>query len=443
MHSAKDRDLLLLDAEMQELLASVPMGARELLSEVVRVNRGALVDQFYDVMVPYPGAEVFLGSDLVHDRLHGAMSKWLEDLFTAKSSDVEHLRRRQMEVGAVHARIKVPVSLVMRAFRELKRGIIARLVDTRCSTTDLAQATKLLAGLLDIALAIMTNAYALHSEQVARSDEAFRLYSVGHDLMTEREKQRAAIMEWAQEIFFGAQLPGQDAVLQSMSGSSFGLWFTHRARIVFGEPDTIDLIADAISRCDGLVDSLNNPATPDRMALIRSVKAEVTEMVRLVTLMFDSAIDHNSAYDPVTKLVMRQFLSPAVSREIGLCLEGRPHFSLVSFVVDASSAQPSVQNAEAWDEALRRIAQVISTSSRSSDTAFRLSDHRFMVLRVESDAEAADQFGRVISDKLKNIHFTVWGQSVFGLGVRYAVTEYDGHPDPRRINRRAEQALLE
>lgn len=446
MHKAdrlSDDDLLLLEAEIDDILTATPQGARDLLADIVRLRRTALIDQFYDVMMAYPGGDVFLGNELVSGRLHGAMEAWLMELFNAGIRSGGHIRKHQMDVGAVHARIKVPVSLVMRGFRELKRMIMRDLVNARSTPDTLAMAANLLTSLLDVALAIMTAAYVRHSERVTRSDEALRLYSVGQDLAAERERQRAAVLEWGQHVFFEAQLPERGQRIATLSQSEFGLWFSHRAEIIFGLSAEYDTIVDCIDRCDAAIGTINDGQTADRIPLIRSIKGEVDKISALMALLFDGAIGVNSARDPLTKLLSRQFLNSAVSREIGLTQEGKPPFCLVTFTLNKYDARRLNVDQHGWDEILRRSAQIVLGMSRSSDSAFRLNDDTFLVVRVESTVDAAQHFAQEVAHRITSAHFSANGQTYYDLTLLHSVTQFDGHPDPRHIIRLAEQNLAE
>lgn len=436
-----DGDLNLLEAEIEGIFEATSKNARDLLFEVVRLKRKALVTRFYDVMMAYPQADIFLGNDLVHTRLNAEMDQWLMELFSASAKSGETIRRRQMEVGAVHARVKVPVSMVMRGFRELKRAIMSDLVETRNTPNDLAMAANLLTGLLDVALAMMTTAYMRFAEKVTRTDEALRLYSIGQDLAAERERQRAALLEWAHHLFFQIQLPSRGEELIPLGKSDFGLWFAHRAEIIFGQAQEFSTIIDAIVRCDNAVWDINHKIGVDRIAVIRTVKAEIDKINALLAIIFDSAIGLNSARDPLTKLLSRQFLTPAISREIGLTQEGKPAFSLVTFLLNTAASRRNDMDQRGWDEILRRSAQIVINASRSSDSAFRLGDRSFLVLRVESGADTAEEFARDVVNRIASTHFSIDGQTFYDLSVSFSVTEHDGHPDPRHIIKLAEQGV--
>jgi diguanylate cyclase len=436
-----DNDLLLLEAEIDEILGTTPQAARELLTRIVTQNSDQLASHFYDVMIVYPQGDVFLANDKVHERLHSAMKGWLLELFSATIRSGAHIRRHQMEVGAVHARVKVPVSLVMRGFREIKSSIMTLLLTSDGSSETLPRSINLMTRLLDVALAMMTTAYVRYAERATRSDEALRLFSIGLDLAAERERQRASILQWTQQVFYEALLPGRDRLIQALGRSEFGLWFTHRAEILFGTLEEYNTASELIERCDDLIDNMNYDIQADRLEIVRAIKTEADRLGVLLLLMFDHAIGRNSAHDPLTKLLNRQYLTSAVSREIGLTQHGKPAFCLVTFHFDRMDPRRPRIDQHSWDEIFRRSAQIVLSMSRSSDSAFKLNDDTILVVRVECNAEEARLFSDEVALRINSSHFSANDQTVHDLTLECRIVEYDGHPDPRYVIRKAELQL--
>lgn len=435
-----DDDLVQIEDELDEILAATPQEARELLTNVVLIGADAFARNFYEVMSAYPQGGTFLHNEIVHKRLHAGLVGGLRELFNSSIRSGEQIRKHQMEVGAIHARAKVPVSLVMRGFREIKRNITSAVLERPPAPEVLADTINLLTRLLDIALAIMTAAYVRHAERVARSDEALRLYSVGQDLAAERERQRAGVLEWAQLVLFDALLPTHNQLLPMLGRSEFGLWFTHRAEILFGRSQEYESAVDAIERCDDLIEHINHDIGADRVAIVRSLKDEVGKLNSLLSLMFDDVIGVTSARDPLTKLLSKQFVTTAVSREIGLAQMGRPGFCLVTFSFDPGDVRRVSSELEGgWDDVLRRAAQIVLGLSRSSDSAFRLNDHTILVVRVESDTADSRLFAEEVVLRVDSSHYGIGSQTIRNVQMAYRVTEFDGHPDPRHIIRLAEQ----
>lgn len=411
------------------------------MSDVVKRNLDRLSLSFYDAMVSYPRGGVYLGDDFAHERFQSDQREWLAELFGQYPRPGEHIRRRQMEVGAAYARLNIPLSVVMNGFRDLKTSLTSAVMGTPSGIDILSSSLNLMTLVLDTALWMMTTAYGRHAERVTRSDEALRQYSVGQDLTVERERQRAAMLDWAQEFYYQAQFSSPDRSLPTLGGAEFGLWFTHRAEILLGRTAEYESAVDAIERCDDLIERLNYDINADQMDIMRSVKSALSTLGTLMSLMFDQIICHNSARDPLTKLLHKQFLAPAVSREISLTQQGRPPFCLVAFSLgrlDPRRMDPDQQN---WEDIVRRSAQIILSMSKSSDVAFRLNDYTILVIRVECTAEEAARLSEEAVLRITAGHLSPTGHTIHGLAVRHVVIEYDGQPDPRQVIRSAEEKM--
>ena len=100
------------------------------------------------------------------------------DLFgTLEAEQILPAIRRQIEVGAVHARIRLPIDLIPSGIRLLKRGIRRRIDFTALDASDRLIAQIYVSDLLHLADGLMTQAYFRDTHEVVRNDEAYRLIS--------------------------------------------------------------------------------------------------------------------------------------------------------------------------------------------------------------------------------------------------------------------------
>ena len=222
-------DLRTIATELREHYRNTSPHVRAVVSEIVKRTSAELADRFYHVMTAQPGAGFYLDHETVNTKLRQSLKQWLVEVFQRDLKDIESFLRRQMQVGWAHARIKIPEQLVSRGARELKQSINASLRATKLSREELASAIQFVSTMFDLTLDVMTHAYINRSERNARSDEAFRLFSLNQNLATERERQRAALSEWAQALFFEHQIDSSLTSVQSLTQSEFGLWVCHRA----------------------------------------------------------------------------------------------------------------------------------------------------------------------------------------------------------------------
>lgn len=430
-----------LEDEIQNVIKNTQKSARDVVSTIVRLSKKKFAFVFYDTMLRSPHARFFLSHAAVNDRLNASLEKWLHDLFCADALSARQIRMRQMEVGAVHARIRVPASLVMRGFRVLKGEMLDALRETRCTPQQTVEAARFITTLLDICLSIMTAAYVHQTDRTIRTEEALRLFSVAQDITAERESQRANLAEWAQNVFLSAQLDhGLDTVVP-LRRSDFGLWFIHRAHIIFSNSHEYAALGEAIGECDGHLKWLRETtAGQERLGPLLALKTSLDEIGSALNLLFKDISAEESARDPLTKLYNRRFLSTIISREIRIHKEQEATFCLITLSLENHEELARDLPREALDDLIRRCSRLITEDARSTDPVFRMSESKFLVLKVECTREAATAYVRKLSERLamqgSGLAGPAAGRVVFG----YAIVEYDGHPDPRYVMRLSEQA---
>ena len=115
-------------ADWRRLSEETPAPVQQLVGEIVRQQAAALTDLFYRDMLADQEARAFLDNGLVNQRLSAAMQRWLCELFSDNQQEPEAIYQYQCHIGEVHARIQVPIALVMRGARILKHAIHGHLV---------------------------------------------------------------------------------------------------------------------------------------------------------------------------------------------------------------------------------------------------------------------------------------------------------------------------
>ena len=94
------------------------------LRHLVQDHAEALVAAFYDALLAHEEARAFLHHSVVQERLSPSLRRWLIDLFAPEADgDEAGFVARQVKIGEVHARIKIPMHLVMAGAAVLKRRL--------------------------------------------------------------------------------------------------------------------------------------------------------------------------------------------------------------------------------------------------------------------------------------------------------------------------------
>ena len=171
------------------LLDAVTPAVREAVRTVAQGHAEELARRFYQDMSQEEGAVLFLSNIPLRQRLEQSLQRWMRSVFDGSSLQLEQKVAQQVHVGEVHARIDVPVHLVLQGARGLKVHLHQLLLQAD-------GAAQHAAVLVDLCMEIMSQAYARSMERTARTKDAYRLHAITHNLGTERERQRAALLEW-------------------------------------------------------------------------------------------------------------------------------------------------------------------------------------------------------------------------------------------------------
>ena len=185
-----------LAAEWQALLERTPKPLRQAVETLVEHYCQKFADHFYQVMLEDPHASLFLSNDQVAQRLNPSMRRWLKAMFAVEHADFESLVEQQEKVGQVHARIDIPVNLVLNGARQLKQAFYEQINATFKSPLSPGDASVYVSDHIDMAMEIMSHAYSVASDRNARTEEAYKLFSLTQSIGDERERQRSALLNW-------------------------------------------------------------------------------------------------------------------------------------------------------------------------------------------------------------------------------------------------------
>lgn len=314
----------------------------KLLSEVVTAAGADLVAHFYDALLQDEEARVFISHSIVHSRLSSSLLKWLISLLGEEDiRDSATLRDQQKTIGEVHARIKVPIHLVMQGAIVLKSKLAERLIAQDIDAAGAMRAAHLANVRIDVAIMLMSQVYVSDATARARLDEAYRLFSIDQDVATEREAQRASLMEWSQKTLFSL-LRGQDIGLDRLAHSSFGLWLRHRATFMFENADMFQELMTKTQQIDTvLLPQLEDHKKADeRDAALSALQVAVDHIAYLLNELFQTLIALENGRDPLTRALNRRFMPAILGREISFANEHRTSLSVI--LLDMITSRPSM-----------------------------------------------------------------------------------------------------
>ena len=398
-----------------------------------------LVQAFYDTLLKDPEAKAFLHHSIVQERLSRSLHDWLLDLLnTDEAANDDAFVARQVKIGEVHARIKIPMHLVMAGASVLK----ARLADLLENEADGFRQFRLIDERIDAAIRLMSQSYVKGTMNRARLDEAYRLFSLDQDVNLERESQRASLMEWGQKTLF--RILGNGAVdgREAMANSAFGLWIRHRAGFLFETSPHLAALNQVMARIDGeLLPRLEPDSGGDRAEALKALQAAVEEVAYLLNEMFQVLGDMEGGRDPLTRALNRRFLPSILSREIGFANANKSALSVMLIDVDHFKSVNDTRGHQAGDEVLRQVAEAITENVRPSDFVFRYGGEEFLVVLVETRLDQAMAIAERVRAALQARAIKAGGLETFGVTASIGVAEHGGHPDENYLIKAADEAL--
>lgn len=424
-----------------------PYGATEiaLAQTLIEANTVVLADYFYNRMLIDPNAAFFLSDQLVRNKLHASMQDWLRAVFAAApGGQFEQAVAFQRRVGEVHARIEIPVHLVMRGARALIRRMHELLAAHRDIDLDtLIQTSKYINDVTLIAIEMMCHAYAVSHDRNARAEEGYRLLALSQNVGAEKERQRAALLDWENQLMFGLSVGQQWRELPRLGKSEFGLWFTHKAAHAFdGSPEARD-VRGHIEAIDQRLDRIRDDSgeAAKRIELLHAVRDTTKAIGFLVDDLFEQASNLESGRDTLTHLLNRKYLHVVMSKEVAYARKTGAPLSVLVADVDHFKKINDEHGHDAGDLVLQQTASLISSYSRGGDYTFRLGGEEFLVVLVDAGASQALNVAESLRRRVEDKAMVLPDGAHVRISLSVGVAAHDGHPDYQRLLKRADRAL--
>jgi diguanylate cyclase len=429
----------------QAVYSSVDAYTRGQVAAVVSDSANELVDAFYSTLLADAEAGPRLSHEIVSTRLHKGMKGWLKGLLCVREQgDIAALMATQKKVGEVHARVHIPIHLVMAGARILKNEIAQRLRASDLDGMAASIATQYVCNLFDLAIEQMSRAFMRDINRGARNDEAYRLFALGQNISTERERQRAALLEWSQAVLIGLHYRAPEQVLPRLAASEFGLWLQHKGGVLFESAPALGQIIEAVARLDDVVLPRLLQGSPESLPdQVRELQELVARIKHLLNGLFDMVAEIESGSDPLTNVLNRRFLPSVIGREILIATREHSTFSVLLLDIDHFKAINDSHGHAGGDQVLRQFAEVVHQSCRSSDFVFRYGGEEFLVVLVDTAREAALAAAEKLGAEIRRHAFAIPEAGSLRITASIGVATFDGHPDYAYLIDRADKALYQ
>ena len=366
-------------SEWRSILLCFTPRVRAAMQQLVASHSEMLALHFYEAMMEDDAAASFLSHEQVQNRLKPTMQIWLQEVYALDpEADLDAVANRQVKIGEIHARIDLPVYLVLRGASRIKEGIHnMMMLRTALNEQERLAAGQLVMRVMDLAMEIMAQAYATSRERNSRSKEAYRLFALTQNVSTLRERRRAELLDWQNQCLFNHALGYSELSMPKLGSSDFGLWFRHKGAHVFQGMQETALILRGIEKVDNVLLPAFAQTTPDELA---ARLGELREQTRSIALNLEALFEHNSQMDAgrdvLTHLLNRKFLPVVLSKEVAFARESGTTFSVLSLDIDHFKRINDTWGHEGGDMVLQQISAILSNNSRGGDYVFRMGGGR-------------------------------------------------------------------
>lgn len=437
-----------LTLDWQERLGSYSTEIRQQTAELAKQHKSELAAQFYSVMLEHREAKLFLSHDEVKARLSKSMEAWILDLYASSDAgDIRTVIAHQNKIGEVHARISIPVHLVLRGARLLKNHFV-KLLHATLPLADAAAASSYCVTMIDLAMEVMSHAYSASHDRNSRAEENYRMFAVAQNMASEKERQRAALLDWENQVMFDVAMSLTGEKLPRLGTSEFGLWFRHKGSHGFeGAPET-ELVFEAITEVDDVLLPLfaqhfRDHGSQHNQQFLRDLREKTRSIAYHMDLLFEQNNELEAGRDVLTRLLNRKYLSVVLNKQINYARSYRTSFAALSIDLDHFKQINDSYGHEAGDVMLQQFALLLLNKSRAGDYLFRIGGEEFLIILVDVNDDGAAHTAEKLRQQIAAETFRLPHDGKIRVTASLGLAMFNGHPDYQQLLRRADDALYE
>lgn len=433
-------------AQWREIVDGLSVEARGFL-ERAAAHASDFADDFYEVMLRDPDASGILNAHRVSERLRSAMARWVVACLTHyEPEQITQMLALQRHLGNLHARVGVKIDVLLRSARSIKSSIVRSIAPDLAPDARQFEAIRGALRIVDLALEAMSEQYSTAQRIAARTDEAYRNFALSMNLSLERERQRAALLDWQSDTLQSLMIGAEHRTLQNLGESGFGLWVRHKASAMIATGDALSDIIGAIDRVDGvLLPECARVAavagSPRLRDALQPLVAETRRIGFLADSLFERLIALEPGRDALTQLLSQRFQSTILTREIELSRNRERPFSIMLVAVDRFRDIRERFGEGAGDRVLQHIAGCLAAAVQSGDFVFRHGGDQFLVVCVERTHDEVRRVADAIRSAVVAEQIAVAPQSRVQATVSIGIATHDGHPDYQQLIERANGGL--
>ncbi|MDF3823061.1 GGDEF domain-containing protein [Leptospira sp. 96542] len=419
---------------------------REAVALAIRQAGDLLLDDFHQTLRMHADFDGLVPSE-ARQRLRWLSRRWLQRVtrveqpwFDATSGDL--LRR----IGELCWRHRVPMPLVSAGISQFGHGIAAQLLDSSLKRRDMLAAGHYVGSLVHLAQERLATAFTRLEERGARAAETRGLFALGQNMAMERERQQAALLDWAHGLAREVCRPAP-RWLVPLESSPLGLWLRHKAPHLFDDAPELALVEDVLLRVDRELVPLLQTSPPGTDALqLALVQLDLAlNAIRFhLSDLFERTLVLEGGRDALTQLLNRRFLSTVLNRQVQLRQARRSRgFAVLVLDIDHFKSVNDRYGHDAGDQVLQQAARLVVEHVRAGDFVFRYGGEEVLVVLAGLLTEEALKVAEGIRRRFEATPLSIGADGELNLTVSIGVAVDAGEADPQSLVKRADMALYE
>ena len=403
---------------------------------------------FYRQLLNNEKAIRFLNHDVVKNRLRSTLAKWIctSLSYHVTSEELDQNYSYQQEIGRIHARIDLPMSLVDYGMGLIKLQVALILKESDLERDELADAIILCGQIFDLALAIIDESYEHDLMINEKNAESLKLHVSSQNLAFDYSKLCTSLSEWMRNLLLLITQNKYDASMQgTIRHSNFGLWVSHKAHLFLAGRKELRSLVLQLDNIDEEMRLLGIHVLDKNVIAIEETLSHLNEHISttiwILNNLANDTIEEENGRDPLTHLFNRRYLETVMRHETRYSLENGILFGCVMVDIDFFKNVNDTYGHDNGDRVLLQLADILAQQVRAGDFVFRLGGEEFMIVLADVQMPAINIVAEKIRFAVEKFEFKLSNNIPLTLTISVGTAIHDGHPDFKNTIKMADEAL--
>ncbi len=390
-----------------------------------------VAQNFYAVLMQHNTARSFLSEDVVQQRLMHTQKQWIMETLAPHTPDEKSaFEARQSHIGRVHARIELPLQLMMLGVRLQKRAFFDTLLKGKdCGTLNEAHIQLYLTinDILDYATYLINDAYMRFENELEQETRLFSATYASTDLALEIMSINASLQNWLIDILASGDEQAARTEIRQINETDFWLWIEHRIAQLGNSFQATQTIERAFAELEAFQAACREGVKAEWRSTLKSLIKRLSHGLQLLS---EEVSEDSNNRDPLTHLLNRRMLDGILRREHQQVRTHNGDYALLMIDVDHFKQINDTYGHTVGDAVLREVAQIIRQNLRVTDLAFRYGGEEILLLMPLSKGAdplpIAEKLRQAVSEGVHQNIGVPYQQVTISIGV----SQYSRHPHP-------------